>query len=99
MRSSKQKKALTRWVIRIVLGEGHLCLEVAAIVIGVLIGDDQRDGPVEYVTLVRLSVVSVMVGRWEAEEQHTSILTHSSVDKVLYSFIKIRSAIVQGSKE
>jgi hypothetical protein len=52
--SGEEYIQLTRRLVRVFFGEGHLCFEIAAIVEGVRVDDDQGEIPLVHVLFIQL---------------------------------------------
>lgn len=85
--------------IRVVGGELHVGEEVAAVVPGVGVDDDEGDLPVEDVVVFQLGCGQWNVlWLWTGESiRLTSTWTHFSFERTLNSFMRIRSAILISS--
>ena len=88
--------------IGVVVGEGHGGLEVAAVVEGGRVDDHEGDGPVCDVLVDELGGVGKFFECFDRLGPSlrdvvalTSTLTHFSCERVLYSFMRIRSAMVK----
>ena len=79
--------------MRVVARERHLSLEVAAIVHGLFVHDDEGDTPLEDILVDELQG---MLAMWLLGEKWcgigTSMLVHVSLLRALNSFMSIRSA-------
>lgn len=85
----------TRWAVRVVFRERHPCLEVAAVVEGVRVEHDESNAPLEDVIVdqLRLSVDAHTITATHGRAA-TSMFVQGSLDSVLYSFMRIREAMV-----
>lgn len=86
---------LTRWRVWIILGEFHFRFEIATIVERVWVDDDESNVPVKNVICTQLVGLSVLMATSNVTHGVlTSTLTHFSWARALYSFMRMRSAMI-----
>lgn len=79
--------------VRVVVRKGHPGFEISAMIEGVRVEDHERDIPSHDVFLIELCTISTVFHIILAEPSLTSMLTHFSLERALYSFMRIRSAM------
>ena len=91
-------EGLTWWCVWVVGGEGDAGFEVSAIVQRVRVEDDEGDGPVKDIVVVELCSRVSKAAMWVDDTVLTvltSMFSHFSLARSLYSFMSRRSAILR----